>query len=311
MISARASSILLLLAPALAAAPSTTELRHGDGEGYVLVGVSAGSFKLGSPQGEAGRAPEEARRAARVRERFWIGAAEVSQGLWEEVMGANPVAERHGLSITNPYVKPRCADAGVDPALPVVCVDLYEVAAFCNRLSEREGLAPAYTLSLETDLHATPPIVWDPDADGYRLPTWIEWEYAARAGGESAWALTGDDGAVCAGANVAGAEAAPPPEGAFPCEDEWPALAPVMSGEANAWGLFEVTGNAAEWVWYEREGAKRLGMDAVIARSTSLDRMRRGGGYADGPAAARVAARAMTKAELRWPDTGFRLARRW
>ncbi len=84
---------------------------------------------------------------------FYIGKYEVTQRLYEDIMGE-----------TSSYY--------TEYNTPMVNVSFYEAAAFCNALSEKEGLTPAYYISDNGD------VSWTPGRNGYRLPTEAEWVYA-------------------------------------------------------------------------------------------------------------------------------------
>lgn len=138
-------AILWFSAVSLAAAPAP--------EGFVL--IKGGTFNMGSPANEDWRVNDETLHKVKVSD-FYLGKYEVTQKLYREVMGENPSSFK-----------------GDD--LPVENITWLDAARFCNKLSERDGRTPVY--AIEGDA-----VSWNREANGYRLPTEAEWEYAARGG---------------------------------------------------------------------------------------------------------------------------------
>ena len=212
---------------------------------------------------------------------FALGLTEVTQGLWKRVTGEPPPLD--------------CAedpDAMRGDDLPVVCVSWDRAVRFANELSRKEGLDPAYQLQLDGTVD------WVDGANGYRLPTEAEWEFGAR-GAEGPPLYAGADGLTCMVANLA------PGRG---CVDGVALLAPVGTYRANSQGLYDMTGNVAEWVW-DRYGPvnKRPATNPQGPRR-GRSRMVRGGDYLE-QFSDRVVDRSELAPDSVLPTVGFRLAR--
>ncbi|GAB5518030.1 MAG: hypothetical protein RhofKO_02810 [Rhodothermales bacterium] len=138
---------------------------------------------------------------------FAMGTHEVTQAQFEAVMGYNPSLNR-------------------GPDLPVERVSWYDAVRFCNALSEREGLTPYY------EHNAFEGYITNTDANGYRLPTEAEWEYAAKAG--TTTDTYADDGDLD---NIAWYLSGTRDEG----------TRAVGQKQPNAFGLYDIIGNVFEW----------------------------------------------------------------
>ena len=254
-----------------------------------MVTIQPGSFTMGSADGTRGRTVDEQQHQVTLSRPFLLAATEVNQGLYRAVTGRNP-------SMSVGYDR----KAMVAEKLPVQGLSFVDAVRFCNRLSELQGLAPAYTVDGAE-------VAWDASADGYRLPTEAEWEYAAGGGTPGPWAGADSPETACLVANVSDVTLGSA-EG-FPCDDGHASKAAVGSLAASAWGLHDLTGNVWEWVW-DRHGPHPA--DAVEDPSGAdrgSHRVYKGGSWLDGPEASRIAARRHGDPGELSIQLGFRLAR--
>jgi sulfatase modifying factor 1 len=152
---------------------------------------------------------------------FWMGAVEVTQGLYQSLMGSNP--SYHNRSSNGPRRKVhQCGEN-----CPEDSVSWFHAAAFANALSADEGLEKCYVISGES-------VNWSKGraCTGYRLPTEAKWAYEARAGEDTVYA--GSNNLDTVGWHR-------PNSGGHPRS--------VGSKQPNAWGLYDMTGNIREWCW--------------------------------------------------------------
>jgi len=200
---------------------ATTEPTVAASEDFAL--ISGGTFQMGSPDSEPERSSDETRHSVTVGS-FYMAKTEVSQQEYRAVMGNNP-SETKGDN------------------LPVTNITWYDAVQYCNRLSEAEGLTPCYTISGTT-------VTWDKSANGYRLPTEAEWEYAARANTTTPFSF-GDyvhnSDANCYNAYGYNNDASG--NWVNGSDSYLRKTVAVDQYAANGYGLYNMHGNAAEWVW--------------------------------------------------------------
>ncbi|HCL92848.1 MAG TPA: hypothetical protein DIC50_08705 [Verrucomicrobia subdivision 3 bacterium] len=213
-------------------------------DGMVL--IPAGSFSMGD--GSDGNTPSLPVHTVYVSE-FFMDRYEVTKALWDTVKAYNG---GNGYSYEN-------AGAGKAANHPVHSVNWRDCVKWCNARSQKEGLVPCYynEAGLTTIYKAgtnAPYAKWA--ANGYRLPTEVEWEKAARGGVSGhrfPWADT--DNISHSRANY-WAVVNYPYDLSYPAGDHptfatggHPYTSPVGYFEANGYGLYDMAGNVGEWCW--------------------------------------------------------------
>ena len=259
-----AATLLAQPSPRSDAPASYTETIPGSPVTFDMVGLPGGTFRMGSPDDEAGRDADEGPQVDVTVAPFWIGTHEVT---WDEFDQFAFVGNKGVRAIDLP---PDAADALTRPTLPygdeargfgkgrrpAIDVTWHGAIAYCRWLSEKTGKA-------------------------YRLPTEAEWEYAARAG---------DSGAQPA--NLAAV--------AWHRENSDFKPQPVATKAPNAFGLYDMLGNVAEWT-VERYDAGRyaalaasgqpVNRPVALAGAGRYPHVTRGGSFEDRPGQVRYANR--------------------
>lgn len=254
-------------------------------EGFVL--IEGGTFQMGSPDSEPWRSADETQHTVTVSD-FYISPYELTQAEYEAMMGENP-----------------SNFSGED--LPVENVSWLAAVAYCNARSEQEGLTPAYTIEGQN-------VTWNREADGYRLPTEAEWEYACRAGTETPFNTENSPSAEAVNYY-----------GHYPYEIEGnyfsqgnlethPGIyrettVAVGSFEPNGFGLYDMHGNVSEWVWDYYGAYPAEEQTDPTGPQTGALRVYRGGGWNDFAKNMRSAYRATLEPELSSFNIGIRLVR--
>ncbi|MBI2289556.1 MAG: SUMF1/EgtB/PvdO family nonheme iron enzyme, partial [Betaproteobacteria bacterium] len=244
--------------------------------GMEFVWIPKGCFQMGSPISERGRNDNEHPHQVCI-EGYWLAKYEVTNAQYRQFKPSHDSGQFEGNSVNG-------------DTQPVVNVSWNDAVAFAEWLSAKTGKT-------------------------FELPTEAEWEYAARAGTQTARHFGDDDGSLCRHANVTDQTAATSAlfdKNWMPfssCDDGYKVSAPVGRFAPNSFGLHDMLGNVSEWTASPYDKAYAGGEKRAATTAEDGPRVTRGGAWFGHPGHVRSAARIGTTPDIRLMFIGLRLAR--
>ena len=209
---------------------------------------------------------------------YLIGETEVTQELYQAVMGNNPSFHQGAGHLPD--------GEEVQEKRPVEKVNWYHAIAFCNKLSLKLGLTPCYTVTVSgspinfstlayTEIPTADNSNWnnavlDMSKNGFRLPTEAEWEWAAKGGTDDKWAGTNIKSELKNYAWYKNADGG----------DANGKTHEVKKKLPNGYGLYDMSGNVYEWCWdwYKNE-TPAGGQTDPMGVDSGFERVKRGGSW--------------------------------
>jgi len=231
------------LPPAGIVAPvgvTTNALALAPGVEMKFVLVKPGSFYIGSPAGEWGRGGDENSGRVRITQEYWIAQTECTQAQWKAIMGKMPACDFQG------------------DELPVDSASYTEAQEFCASMNTKVKITGGWRVA---------------------LPTEAQWEYACRAGTQSAFAFGKDAADLHLYGNYADKSYTLFDHGDKTHSDGvGNTTARVASYRPNAWGLYDMHGNVWEWCVQAYTPSHQIGTDPS-GTQMGRNRVARGGAW--------------------------------
>jgi len=254
----------------------------GTGLKFKMVPIRSGSFTIGSPANEDGRDEDEAPQKKVQVSGFWMGEKEVSFGEWDTFFKNMEVPQTKDISVdavsrpTAQYIDLTWG-MGRDDRHPTNSMSQQAALMYCKWLYDKTGVF-------------------------YRLPTEAEWEYACRAGTQTATPFGNDARSLEAYGYFKGNS-----EGKFH---------KTASLKPNGWGLYDMLGNLSEWTLdqYQTDAYAKLPSDAkdpLVAPGSKYPKVVRGGSYLDNAEELRCANRIASSASWNKRDPQIPKSKWW
>lgn len=271
---------MFLFALLLGCGPNYTEMVKDPLESLKMVRVEAGEIRTSANINEGWNDRESQERTIIVDKDFEISSTEITCEQWIRIMDQELDKRFECRGLTH----------------PIGGISWTSALEFCNRLSKEMGYEAVYTIVKGSTKEDIPTVSWNRQANGFRLPTGAEWEFAAR-GRKNQFSFSGSSEAS---------------------ETSWYAQNtsspnPVGLKAPNSLGLYDMSGNLREWTWDEKE---KHDIDfnqgvSVMRNFRPQDRQARGGSFMNEE-------NSLLVGNLYWyhpnylnNDTGFRIARNY
>ncbi|MEO5600784.1 MAG: formylglycine-generating enzyme family protein [Cyclobacteriaceae bacterium] len=249
---------------------------------FKMVPVAAGTFTIGSPATEKGREADEGPQKKVHVSGFWMGEREVTFGEWDAFFKNMDVPQTKGIAVdaisrpTAQYIDLTWG-MGRDLKQPTNSMSQQATLMYCKFLYEKTGIF-------------------------YRLPTEAEWEYACRAGTQTAQPFGNDAKALIA-------------YGYFK-ENSDGKFQKTASLKPNSWGLYDMLGNLSEWTLdqYDPKAYEKLAGDAkdpLTSPGSKYPKVVRGGSFLDAGVALRCANRIASDAAWNKRDPQIPKSKWW
>ena len=270
-----------------------------------FVYFAPGSFTMGSPSDEPGRSGDETQHQVTLTRGFYMMQTEVTRQMWASLKSVEPTLP------SDP------SDTSISPTMnhPVQYNTWYEAVLFANLMSLQFGYTRCYykdsefTTPVDELNYLSSPFYCDFDANGFRLPTEAEWEYACRAGTTTAFS--------CIDSNYNSENCNSCTSGTHPALEQYcvycandPGGTEVVGAKlSNPGGLYDIHGNVMEMCWDWRETYPSGSVTDPTGASSGTYRRVRGGSWNSQALLCRSADRVSGAPNTRSNLRGFRLLR--